>query len=392
MKRMYFILDGEFPRNGAITNYIQYLALCAQGAGFATIVLSQRNDEFVTKENPVYKNIIIKEISLSKDRFIQRIQLKSGFVYRRIRVLKDDLIGRQDVVVAVSRNEYFLKALLRLRKKKRFKIVGTVLELFAREDFDGDQGESRYLAYKKILDNYITQYDLVLPISTLIQDYFREKGCKTFLLPIMADNGEYRIKEKRFDKCRMIIPAMGKMKDALSIMIMSYMALDQKERDRTELHLCGIKKEQVAQILSEEELRMFSKSAVFHKWMKYDELVELYQSMNFLLLARDDCQMTRANFPSKVPEVMTYGVVPIVSDIGDYTRYYLEDNVNSLFFPNLDVETCAGVLRSAIDMDHEVYMSLSKAARKCVEERFDYRNWVIPFGEAIAEIQLGEQE
>lgn len=38
MKRMYFILDGEFPRNGAITNYIQYLALCAQGAGFATIV------------------------------------------------------------------------------------------------------------------------------------------------------------------------------------------------------------------------------------------------------------------------------------------------------------------------------------------------------------------
>ena len=391
MKRMYFVLDSAFPRDGAISNYIQYLALCAQKSGFATIVLSARNDEFVAKEKPVYKNIVIKEISLSRKRLVQKIQLRSGFAYRRIKILKEELIGRQDVVVAVSRNEEFLKALFRLRRKRHFKIVGTVLELFAREDFDGDQGEVRYLAYKKILDNYVTQFDLILPISTLIQDYYREKGCKTFLIPIMADNDEYQIKEKRFDKCRMIIPAMGKMKDALSLMIKSYMALDQKERDRTELHLCGIKKEQIAQILSEEELSVFSQSAVFHKWMKYDELVELYQSMHFLLLARDDCQMTRANFPSKVPEVMTYGVVPIVSDVGDYTTFYLENNVNSLFFPNLDVETCADIIRSAIDMHYDVYMNFSKAARKCVKEKFDYRNWVKPFGDAISEIQKEER-
>lgn len=50
--------------------------------------------------------------------------------------------------------------------------------------------------------------------------------------------------------------------------------------------------------------------------MKYGELIGLYQEMHFLLLARGVSQMTLANFPSKVPETMCFGIVPIVSEVG----------------------------------------------------------------------------
>lgn len=41
--------------------------------------------------------------------------------------------------------------------------------------------------------------------------------------------------------------------------------------------------------------------------------------MCFMLLARTTSFMTIANFSSKVPEVMSYGIVPIANKVGDYT-------------------------------------------------------------------------
>ena len=137
-----------------------------------------------------------------------------------------------------------------------------------------------------------------------------------------------------------------------------------------------LRKRKLKNIWSPHEYDSLKDMLIVHKWMHYEELIELYQSMHFLVLAREENQMTLANFPSKVPEVMCYGVVPIVSRVGDYTKYYLEDNVNSLIFDGCTIDLCLEKIRKALSMTEGEIADLSLKARECAENKFDYRNWV----------------
>ena len=98
--------------------------------------------------------------------------------------------------------------------------------------------------------------------------------------------------------------------------------------------------------------------------------------------------MTLSNFPSKVPEVMTYGVVPVVSRVGDYTKYYLKDGVNSVVFEGCDANSCAKAIRRAISFSKEEYIEISSKARECVEKKFDYHNWTKKIKQAIESMYI----
>lgn len=100
--------------------------------------------------------------------------------------------------------------------------------------------------------------------------------------------------------------------------------------------------------------------------------------------------MTLANFPSKVPEVMNMGIVPIVSDVGDYTKYYLEDGKNSIFIFGSGEQACYEAVQKALKLFPKQFKELSKNARRCVEERFDYHVWAPVIREMIEDVSGNE--
>lgn len=245
--------------------------------------------------------------------------------------------------------------------------------MFDRSNYSGD--DRAYREYQYVLEEIFPQFDALMPISTYIESYYKAKGMKTICLPIMADSQEFSVKKKSFDKWRFIIPANGKMKDALADMLGAFSELECDELGKLELHLCGVKEEVVRDILGKEQFEKLKSSMIIHKWMKYEQLIDLYQEMHFLVLAREISQMTLANFPSKVPETMCFGIVPIVSEVGDYTKFYLQDGVNSFFIHGSEIEECKTVIRKALQLTQEEYLAVSKEALYCAKNRFDYRKW-----------------
>lgn len=97
--------------------------------------------------------------------------------------------------------------------------------------------------------------------------------------------------------------------------------------------------------------------------------------MDFLIIARKVDEMSLANFPSKVPEALCHGVIPIVSRVGDYTKYYLEDGVNSIIFDGYAAEDCLNAINRVLEMSNERIYELRCNARFTAEKRFDYHNW-----------------
>lgn len=386
MKRVIIICNCKFPRGGALSNYIQYLSLAISIAGYDTIIVTDTNSEYISCQNKSIKYGChnIERIMISNNKFLRHIQFKTGYILERFGVLRKYDLSASDVLIVFGKNRVFYNELLRFRKKRGFKIIGGLLEMFSSEDFGDDK--HGYANYYYVLENIFPQFDAVMPISTYIEDHYKAKGIKTFCIPILADTEEFEVKEKLLDKYRFVLPANGKMKDALCEMLIAFSNLSQTELLQIELHTCGIKDSDIKKSLNDAQYAKLQSILHVHGWMKYDDLIELYQNMNFLILARKTSQMTLANFPSKVPETMGLGIVPVVSEVGDYTKYYLQNGIDSIFIDGYSPENCLLAIRKAINLSEQEYIQMSKNAIHCVKTKFDYHVWVDRISKMIEEV------
>lgn len=372
MKRVFVQSDAQFPHKGAQANYIQYLAQAIALTGVQPVMITGVNLEYLQEDQPMYyKDLCIIPIFPNIDQEKNKVQRQTGYTKERLGAMQQHDIGQNDVVIVfeIGYNHYFHKALKKLSQEIGFKVIVGSLEIYGCEDY---MDASKYEKFIIAIDELFTQYDAVLAISSFAEEYYKQKGMKTYKFPPMIDCREYKVKTKQMDKLRFIIFAG---KDSLDAMLYAFAGLKPEELQKLELHLCGISETNAVEILGLEKWRKLELYIIFHSWLKYEQLTELYQQMHFLVIARGISRRTLANFPSKIPEVMSYGIVPIASEVGDYTKYYLQDGYNSIFINGDTAQEVRKAVRKALAMKKEEYSVFSKRARQCAEERFDCRVW-----------------
>lgn len=375
-KRLFILSSGYYPRGGATANYLQYLAMSTKEAGYYPTIIAPINPEFAEElelHNNTYQGIRVLGLTVRENKILRHISAKRDMIEQKEAILVRENIGNKDIVYVSGANKDTFSHLLRLREKYHFKLTTGVLELFEEKDFECRFRHYYYQRYWYTISNLIPRCDMVFPISTFIKDFYESKGTSTFIIPPLTEVRDETSKEQLTYK--FVLPANGKMKDNLESMICAFLNLSDQELSRVELHLCGISEEKLRSVVNKQEWNRLKKIVIIHKWMKYDELEKMYKEMHYLLLARDICQMNLANFPSKVPETMAYGIVPIASRVGDYTELYLRDGENSFIIKDSKVEQVTEAVHKAISISYDEYKNMSKAARGCVYKCFDYRTF-----------------
>lgn len=375
----------EYPRSSATANYIQYLASALNSVGNEVVIIAKINKEVELENSYIYKGVKVKEPYL----YTEKKGIRHFIFWHSLGVQKSYEISLmhqkctdQDLIIVYSHTREIHEAAFNIRKKIGAKTACCVTEWFEKKDCRSEKDYKEFEYYFNVL---IPQHDLIFPISTKIEKHFAELGKKTLCLPIMADTEEFINIKKKHGKKKVIYPANGQMKDSLEDMLNAITNLDEVLKANFEFHITGVSKDTIREIMQDRFSEM-SKNIIIHKWLVYDELVSLYQEMHFLLIAREKSLMTESNFPSKVPEVMCYGVVPIVSRVGDYTKYYLKDNENSIIFDGGDSKSCYEALERALRLSDDEYNRLSQNARKCAENKFDYHNWAFKIQENIQKL------
>lgn len=371
MNRVFIQALCKYPHGGALANYTQNLAKAILNVGCEVILATNINVSYNFCDIvQLSKPITVIPVMPSEDVKIRQRQRETGYCDERLGILRKYEIDKGDKVIVLGlRSEFFLDRLFKYGKEIGFRIICGVLELFKAEDFSTKEEYEKFI---HIVGNVYLQSDGILSISEFIDTYFMNKGMSVFRLPPMIDCKERITKEKKMDKYRFIIPSA---KDSFKEMLMAFANLMDENVNNIELHLCGIKEKDVNKILKLPFWEKIEKCTTIHAWLGYEELMELYQQMHFLLIARNVCQRTLANFPSKVPEAMACGVVPIVSDVGDYTKYFLQNEKDSIFINGDSIEETRKAIRKAINMDMQEYGCYSINARKTAKDRFDYRMW-----------------
>lgn len=394
MKRVFICGYFNFPRGSASANYVQYLGEAFRALGYEVVIVSNLNHKELERDQGKWKkHFKLEEVRFSSNKLLHYIQYNYLMEWYLKRIINQYPSNREDVFVCYSALKHFTRFVRTTAKKRDNISVACIVELYAKEDFATSRKNNVYEKYLEVIDREFPQFDLLFPISTYIAKYYENKGPEIQVLPIMADPDEYALKQvSDYHKSRFIYPANGKLKDSLGEMMRAIVCLSEQERDTAEFHICGVKEEELRKLLRSEEYDLIKNAIVVHSWLEYKNLVELYQKMDYLLLSRETKQSTLANFPSKVPEVMCYGVIPIVSRVGDYTRYYLEDGVNSIIFDGYKAADCCAAIRRALHISHEEKKALKEGALLCARQRFAYSNWFNTIKDALYRARKHEAE
>ena len=163
----------------------------------------------------------------------------------------------------------------------------------------------------------------------------------------------------------------------MKVMVHAIQKVNNENNEKIRFHITGCSENQIkiSGDFTDEEWDDLKQSVCIHPWMDYEKLIKLYWDMDFFLLARHKNRVTLANFPSKVPELMTCGVIPIVSDVGDYTQLYVQDGQNGIVFQNCSLEECAAAIERAVKLTDDEKHVLSCNAQTMVRDKLDYHVW-----------------
>lgn len=380
MSKLYIITNSSFPYGNANSNYLRYFALSLKNIGWQVQVIGsnlsgdcQPKGEF---EGIEYQNILLSELRLP---FHLSDHLAYGLKLRK--VIKDVGISENDYVFVYSMYMDLVKTMLKETSHlNQGHLAISMVEWFQPFQYRFGTKNPDYICWKYTFENLVTKYPKVFPISRKLQGYYSEAGCKTLLLPIMADtenNKNETLSVRIGGVSNFIYPGDANKKDSFSGLIEAIDMLSKAEIEKIKLHFTLLQEKTVDAIIKEKHLNgeKIKKALVFHGKLEYQKLLELYKEMDFLLIPREKNTVTLSNFPSKIPELMCYNIVPVCSDVGDYADLYLTDSVDSIIIDGCSARDCIIGIKRVLAISNAELMEMKKNARKTAEQKFDYHNW-----------------
>jgi len=388
-KRFFICTDERFPRESAGANYIQYFAKTLADIGYEPIVLAYTDrieaEAGIEKVYSGIKYVLVKCPERKVQHFLA-FHFALGKYY--LPILRRYQICDQDILWLYSAEKPLVDIICKFARGNHIRLGACVVEWFTAYRHRNLKECWMYLRYKYVYARKFTRIKYLLPISFWLDTYYKRFGCHTMVLPIMIDVEEYQwhSEQKSGDIVRIIYPGGKSNKDNLNLVLQSLLEIE--DEPPYEMHFTGISKEelQAAVSLTAKELSQLESHLVLHGWMPYEELIALYQKMDFMVLFREENKTNLANFPSKIPETMCYGIIPIVSKVGDYGHLYLKQGENALLVEQNALQSCTEVLRKAICMQETEKELLRKNARKTAENVFDYHNFEHKLQEFLKEM------
>lgn len=379
-----------FPFGTANSNYIRNMALALKNVGKDVLVIGLIENINVpdSEEKGSFEGIDYINITQKKSKIPFRLTNHLFFGKKIVKCLRKQKVKQEDYIIVYTDYISVSKSLFKTyaQNNKIGHMAYCIVEWFQAHQYTGGKLSLDYIFWKFHFDFYMPQYKKVIGISTKLARHFSEMGCQTMVLPCLTDCNSVKIscdlsknKKKVYD---FIYPGAATNKDSLEGMLKGLLLLTESEQQQIRFHLTTLKPNKLIEAAecSEKVLSQLSDVLVFHGRLEYAELLALYQKVDYLFLAREKNIITESNFPSKVPEMLAYGVIPVCSNVGDYTKLYLKDDVNAIVFEGATPEACSQAYRRAINVDMEKKRYMRISARHVAETKLDYHVW----GEKLA--------
>lgn len=377
--KVFICADTEFPHKGATSNYIETLAKAFTVKAVDTYIVAVSREQRANGDWIEYGSICYKTIPYDVSEAKKTLHARLSIGKAMWNCIYQKGIDSGDVVICYTSNFFLMKNIYVNARKQNIRVVNCVTEWHTARQFKyGYLDIFNFWYYCLAFYRGMGLSGNVIVISKKLEEYFKKKGCRVLLMPPLIDCFIATIDiRKPCDKTRFIYSGSFKNKDSMRVMLESFASLSDTVRDNVEFHITGYTYEKLYEesTVSPETWEAVKKILIVHSWMEYSELLELYKQIDFLLIARGTNRVTLSNFPSKVPEMMVQGIIPVMTKVGDLPDLYLKNGIDSILFEQCTVESCREAIVQAVQMNEIERKQMRDNVRKTAKDSFAYENW-----------------
>lgn len=376
MKRLFICAERFFPRGDAGANRILYIAKALQRRDWKVLVLSIGTNNPLeyheSKNGYYYDGIQYENIVCYTSGFFQKIERMFFNGDKTVKLLQKYQLTRNDKVLIYSSTDRYTRTILEYAKfAVGAKCVVDVVEWHQPYQFKYGKIDPRYRSFEKCFNQLFVDTRNVVVISELLKRHFEDKGCNVLKLPIYIEPKETYEYIPEKSCVNLIYPGNPYRKDSLETMLEALNMLSVEEQKRVCLHLTGVSRKALEKSVVGKECLLNLACVKIHGWMEYNELVTLYQKIDFALIARPDNLVTNANFPSKVPELMSWGIPVIINRVGDIQEHLCEGK-DCIFIEESTSKGCLNAIRKCMGKEREKIVQMHEYAFETAQREFDY--------------------
>lgn len=379
--RIFICADVKFPHGDAGSNRILYVAKAMIEAGYQTVLFSCG----VTTKGKAkkYENVPFINITKRKNKILRIIDSELNHGNLVVRELEKFNLNFKDIIYIYGSNSFFVNSIMKYALKNNIKTCIDVVEWHQPYQYRYGKFDIRYLSINRTFEKLAPKIGNIVAISNCIKLHYN--NVHSMVLPVVVDTRiKYNI-EKCTDDINLIYAGNPCREDAI-VMLKALRNIVDMCHSKIRLHLTGVKKEKIQEQLGDDTLLTYLQDViVYHGWLDYSEFEDLMLKMDFLFMSRPNDLVKKANFPSKLPELMARGIVPICNRVGDF-YLYLNDGIDSIMFDDSNEAECTDALKRVISMEKDDITQLKLNARKTAEKYFDYRKWIKTITDFIEEI------
>lgn len=389
MGRIIICADSKFPHGDAGANRVLYVAKALKHAGRTVNMVSFGNPSN-TETDFVYEGIECHLVPLNAQGYFSKIKKKAIPGLMITSILKKIKVDREDLIYLYGTNSLFIGPIFNYCKKLGCKVFIDVVEWRQPFQYQYKKLDPRYISTNRTFVKIAPKVKNVIAISENLSRHYKSQNCNVEVFPVFIDSEKQTVVIDE-DKAGidLIYPGLPYYKDDIETMLYGLAALDENQLAQVRFHMTGISKEDLSDFLGKkaEVIDRLGDHIIFHGWLEYDELLMLYEKIDFLYMSRPDNIVSRSNFPSKIPELMCWGIATIGNKTGDY-YHYLTDGKDSIIFEKNTVEDCKNAIARVIDLPREEIVKMRFAARETVVNKFDYKKWA----DRVSDFISGEEE
>lgn len=286
-----------------------------------------------------------------------------------------------DSVILYNHPSISTKRALSFCHKHKVKVYADCTEWF------DPHGFSIHTVIKKIDTWYRMQHankhlDGIIAISSFLENFYQEKGCKTICVPPLIDlsNEKWRVTampREDDDNIHLIYvgnPGAG-TKDKLSLIIQALKRVKNEGKTRDfVLDIIGMNEEQFREVFKDDTSDCPFVNFLGRKPNR--KALAYIKSCDYTIFLRDHNLICTAGFPTKFSESIACGTPVLTNPTSDLGRYLIDGkNGYSLDITNMDT-LCDG-LKKAFSVSKE---QKSRMKVYCSEETtFDYHSFIEEF-------------
>jgi len=372
--KIIYMADRIMPNGNAGGVRINYISRLFDYLGCKTTVISFNDDKkFVGLKNIKYLDIPLKSGCLL---FFYKYFL-AGFFAVFLAHKSNSLNKTYDInLIIYSTNIFFVFPIFCYAKFFKLKIYFDVVENFHSGRYKLGIFSPKFLLFKLLFKYVYSSGNGIFGISHEVVKFFKQRGVKTIILPPLFEFDKKNLKEKKLNLgVNLIYSGSPFDKEDLNLMIRALAGLSLDSRKQIVFNLSGVSKQRFINFCNKNDIdyEHISPMIKFHEWLSVEDLHKLYNKSHFLFFLRKDNLANRSNFPMKLIEMLSFGIPPILSNVGDYGNI-INHQINGFIIPENDLRNAIKYLEIISKMNNQEYSSMQMKALK-LGIKYDYRTY-----------------